>query len=150
MASKASSSIAYRLGAIGLALAGSTLGGQALAQPAPGWYVGGNVGRATTDFDQRFIGVPAGTVTGINDDDSDTAWKLFGGYQFHRNFAVEGGYFDLGRYDYGYTTGAGAFSGSTRLQGLNLDLVGTLPLTDRFSAFAFPRREPETSSRSRS
>jgi OOP family OmpA-OmpF porin len=125
-------SLAFRLGAIGFTVFGAALAGNAFAQSAPGWYLGGNVGRATTDFDQPAPVVAPGV--GYGEDDNDTAWKLFGGYQFHRNFSVEGGYFDLGRYDYGYTAPGGA--GNSRYQGLNLDLVGSVPFSDRFSAFA--------------
>lgn len=122
----------FRLGAIGIAVLGATLGTQAFAQFVPGPYVGGSVGRASTDFDAPAPIVAPGI--GFSQDERDTAWKLFGGYQFHRNFAIEGGYYDLGSYDYGYA-GAGG-TGNSRYQGLNLDLVGTLPVTDRFSAFA--------------
>lgn len=131
MTSAQKPSVALRLGAIGITVIGATLGTPALAQFVPGAYVGGNVGRASTDF-----GAPAPLVApgiGFSQDERDTAWKLFGGYQFHRNFAIEGGYYDLGRYDYGYAAPGGA--GSSRYQGLNLDLVGTVPITDRFSAF---------------
>ena len=128
MTSRPYSSIA-RLGAIGIAVLGATLGTQALAQTAPGWYIGGNVGRASTDFDAPAPLVAPGV--GFSEDEHDTAWKLFGGYQFHRNFAVEGGYYDLGSYDFGFAAPGGA--GSARYQGFNLDLVGTLPLSDRFS-----------------
>ena len=34
------------------------------------------------------------------------------------------------------TAASGTLSGETRVQGLNFDLVGTLPLTERFSALA--------------
>ncbi|MBC5785161.1 outer membrane beta-barrel protein [Ramlibacter sp. USB13] len=131
MASKEYSSIAFRVGAIGLAVLGATLSTQAAAQWAPGWYIGGNVGRASTDFDQPAPIVAPGV--GFGEDDKDTAWKLYGGYQINRNFAIEGGYYDLGRYDFGYAAPGG--TGSARYQGLNLDLVGSLPLSDRFSVF---------------
>lgn len=134
MTSQKQTSVAYRLGAIGLAVLGTTLAGHAVAQTAPGWYIGGDIGRTSTDFDNnRAVGVPPATVTSIGGDEKDTAYKLFGGYQFHRNLAVEGGYYSLGRYDYGYTTATGAFSGSTKFDGVNLDLVGMWPVTDRFS-----------------
>ncbi len=72
----------------------------------------------------------------MTEDNSGTGAKLFGGYQLNRNFAIEGGYFDLGRSSYTFnTTPAGTFSGETRVRGLNLDLVGMLPVSDRFSVF---------------
>lgn len=131
MTSQQTPSFAFRLGAIGLAVLGTTLGGNALAQTAPSWYIGGNVGRASTDFDAPAPVVAPGI--GFSEDDRDTAWKLYGGYQFHRNFAAEFGYYDLGRYDYGYAAPGG--TGTSRYQGLNLDLLGTFPVTDRFSVF---------------
>jgi OOP family OmpA-OmpF porin len=131
-------SMAFRLGTIGLAVLGATMAAPSFAELAPGWYVGGNVGRANADdFDSNGFGiVPPAAVTGSSQDEHDTGYKLYGGYQFHRNFAAEFGYFNLGRYNYGFTTAGGAFNGNTRFQGLNLDLVGTFPITDRFSAFA--------------
>jgi OOP family OmpA-OmpF porin len=47
---------------------------------------------------------------------------------------VEAGYFDLGRFGFdGVTSPVGTVMGTTRVQGLNLDLVGTLPITERWS-----------------
>jgi len=37
-----------------------------------------------------------GYTTRSSVDDTDTGWKLFGGYKFNSNFAVEGSYADLG------------------------------------------------------
>src|SRR5881275_314908 len=134
--SKKLSSTAFRLGTVSLAVLGATLAAPSFAQMAPGWYVGGNIGRTSTDFDNDGFGVVApGAITGTSQDEHKTAYKLYGGYQFHPNFAVEGGYYNLGRYDYGFTTLGGAFSGNTRYHGLNLDLVGRFPITDRFAAF---------------
>lgn len=136
MTSKKHPSIAFRLGTVGLAVLGATLAAPSFAQMAPGWYIGGNVGRTSSDFDNDGFGVvPPAAITGTSQDEHKTGYKLYGGYQFHPNFAVEGGYFNLGRYDYGFTTAGGAFAGNTRYQGLNLDLVGRFPITDRFSAF---------------
>lgn len=109
-----------------------------VAQPT-GWYGGGNIGRtgATID-DDRIRGGLAGQGLGtssIDDRDEDTGYKVFGGYQLNPNFAVEAGFFDIGRFGYTATTvPGGTLSGDIRVKGLNLDLVGTLPLTDRFSA----------------
>ena len=112
----------------------------AMAQDS-GWYLGANVGKtkAKIDDDRIITGViPSGfTVTAINDDDSGTGFKLFGGYQFNRYFSLEGGYFDLGKVGYQATTlPAGTLNGEMKVNGLNLDLVLNLPFTEKFSAFA--------------
>lgn len=112
----------------------------AMAEDALGWYGGANLGRTSATIDNARItsGLAAGglTVNSISDRDRDTGYKIFGGYQLNQNFAVEGGYFDLGKFGYtANTTPAGSVSGDMRVRGLNLDLVGTLPLSERFSVF---------------
>jgi OmpA-OmpF porin, OOP family len=47
-----------------------------------GFYVGAGFGEASQDFGEF--------------DDSDKAFKLFGGWSFNKYFAVEGGYIDAG------------------------------------------------------
>ena len=131
---------ARKLSFITLAVLGAVSSASAIADNAPGWYVGGNVGRTYTDFDNARINSSlAGQgfrVTSNFEDKHDTGYKLFGGYQLNRNFAIESGYFDLGKLNYGFTTfPAGSFNGETRVRGLNLDLVGIVPLSDRFSVF---------------
>ena len=111
----------------------------AMAQDS-GWYVGGNVGQTQATIDDARITsglLGSGLVAGpINDNDTDRGYKLFGGYQVNRYFSVEGGYFDLGQFGFSTTTTpTGTLSGDIRIKGLNLDAVGTLPLTDKFSAF---------------
>jgi OOP family OmpA-OmpF porin len=115
----------------------------ALAAPAAmaqdtGWYAGGSIGRtgATID-DDRIRGGLAGqglATNSIEDRERDNGFKAFGGYQFNRNIGVEAGYFDLGKFGYtARTTPAGSLTGDMSVKGLNVDVVGTLPLTDRFS-----------------
>ena len=106
----------------------------------PHWYLGGNVGQSRSDFDEaaiaRSLQGPALTTTSIANDDKDVGYKLFLGYQFHRNFAVEGGYFDLGNFSFRTTTAPpGTLNASYEIKGWNLDLVGILPFTERFSGF---------------
>jgi len=106
------------------------------------WYVGGNIGQSRAKIDDDKITSQlqgAGLPSSISDSDRDTAFKLFGGYKFNKNFAVEGGYFDLGQFSYTATTTppalAGTLSGNARINGLNIDAVGFLPITEKFSAF---------------
>ncbi len=125
-----------------LALAGFTAvcSMSAMAQGAPGWYLGGNLGGTRADFNNdsvnRSLTGQGFTVNSTTTDNRSSGGKIFGGYQLTPNFAVEGGYFDLGRFNYGSTTTpAGTFNGNTRVNGLNLDLVGMAPLSDKFSVF---------------
>ena len=112
----------------------------AMADQSP-WYVGGSVGQANSKFDNAQITKSvlgsAFTANAINGDDTDTGFKLFAGYHLNKYFALEGGYFDLGRYGFtANTTPLGTLNGNVKVRGLNMDLVGTLPITDKFSAIA--------------
>jgi OmpA-OmpF porin, OOP family len=133
----------------GVSLAIALSAGPALvyAQSNPeGWYLGGNLGQTDSDLDDErttedLLGPNYG-VTTIDDDKTDTGYKLFGGYQFNRNFALEAGYFDLG--ESSFTANVlpngsalpGTFGGTTEVKGYFLDLVGTAHFNDKFSAFA--------------
>ncbi|MDP3171523.1 MAG: outer membrane beta-barrel protein [Polaromonas sp.] len=134
------------LGLIALAVLGTVSSSWAIAQDeTTGPYIGGNIGRTRADFNNdsinRTLSGQGLTARSSTEDNSGTGYKLFGGYQLNRNFAVEGGYFDLGKSS--YTVNAtrntdnvpGTFNGETRVRGLNLDLVGMLPVSDRFSVF---------------
>jgi OOP family OmpA-OmpF porin len=117
----------------------------ALAQAAEsGWYIGASIGQANAEVD----------CTGTTAcDDKDSSWKIFGGYQINRNFAIELGYSDLG-----------AVTASTPpfvlfplvVPAANLKIettvwevvaVGSLPVADRFSIFGkagFYRADTDT------
>lgn len=76
------------------------------------------------------------TVNSLSDDNRSFGGKVFGGYQFNKYFALEGGAFSLGKFGYqATTTPVGTLNGEARVRGLNLDLVGTLPITGDFSVF---------------
>lgn len=105
-----------------------------------GWYAGISAGRSTAEIDDPRITsglLSSGfTTTSITDDDRDTGYKLYGGYQFNKYFALEGGYFDLGTFGFTATTiPAGTLNGTIRLKGVNLDAVGIWPFTEKFSIF---------------
>lgn len=105
-----------------------------------GWYLGGNLGLSHARIDDKRItsGLQGMgyTTTSIDEDERDLGYKLFGGYQFNRFLALEGGYFDLG--EFGYVADVqppGTLSGDVEIKGFNLDLIGFLPITEKFSAF---------------
>jgi OOP family OmpA-OmpF porin len=132
--------LAKASGTLGLVALAAIASQFAMADNAPGWYVGANVGQSRANIDDaRITSGLLGSgfaTTSITDDDRDTGFKLFGGYQFNKYLAVEGGYFDLGKFGFKATTiPPGMLSGDIKLRGLNLDLVGTLPITQKFSAF---------------
>ena len=124
-----------------LATVGALTAAPVVAQEAGQFYGGLSVGRSKAKIDDERITanlLGAGLkTTGMTNDDKSTGYKLFGGYQLHSNFAVEGGYFDLGKFGFTSTTvPAGTLDGRIKLRGVNLDLVGRLPFGDRFSVFA--------------
>lgn len=99
--------IAVVLGAL-LAVSASAVYAQ--GQPdRPGWYVGGSFGQADLG------------------PDTDTAWKIFGGYDINRHFAAEIGYSDLGEVtELGINSDAKAYELSGLLK---------FPLNNQFSLF---------------
>lgn len=126
---------ALRLSLIALA---SMSASTSFAQDSAYYYGGLSIGQSQAKIDEQGITsslLAAGlATTSMSKDESDTAYKLFGGYQFNRNFAIEAGYFDLGSFGYtANTTPAGTLNGRIKIQGLNLDLVGTLPISERLS-----------------
>ncbi|WP_202840886.1 outer membrane beta-barrel protein [Luteimonas saliphila] len=81
----------------------------------PGFYAGAGAGQALVD--ERAY------------DDEDTAFSVFGGYQFHRNFALEAGYTDFGQLS------PGAAGADLELSSAYLTAVGILPFTENFSGY---------------
>ncbi|MEO8524679.1 MAG: OmpA family protein [Caldimonas sp.] len=112
----------------------------ASAQDDSSYFYGGlSVGQSRARIDEARITaglLGAGlTTTAMSRDEHDTAFKLFGGYQLNRYVGLEAGYFRLGEFGFtATTTPAGTLTGRIKLQGANLDLVGTWPLTERLSA----------------
>ena len=98
-----------------LALGATLLAGAIGAAQAEGIYVGGGVG--VPDYHSSINGVEGGG--------SGTGVKLYGGYQFNPNFAVE-----LGGYELGHIDNA---TGKANVRGAYLDAVGFYPLNERFS-----------------
>lgn len=96
----------------------------ALAAPlaqAEGAYAGANIGRA----EQK------ATFEGLSFKENSTGFKLYGGFDFTKNYGVEGGYVDLRSAD-GSGNGAAV---SSKPQAIYLAATGTLPLNEQFSLF---------------
>jgi len=131
----------HALRLLGLAGLGTLTVASALAQDGGYSYGGIGVGTSRSKIDEQDVATtligPGITTNVLTRDRRDTAYRLFGGYQFNRNFAIEAGYFDLGRFGFtAATSNASTLAAQVRARGLNLDLVGTMPLSDRWSALA--------------
>jgi len=99
-----------------------------------GWYLGGSIGQSSVDIED------CGGV--VSCDDKDTAWRILGGYQINRNFAVELGYHQLGEASASFPGGQVNFESTA----IELVGIGALPLANNFALYAkagFYRGESE-------
>src|ERR1700690_2511920 len=85
------------LGLVTLAIIASPFAGADESE----WYGGASVGQSRSKIDdaritKNLVGGPAS----ITHDSNDTGYKIFGGYQASKNFALEAGYFDLGKFGF--------------------------------------------------
>lgn len=103
----------------GLLLAVLVSAGAQAADDGKGGYVGIAAGGAKTEID-IFI------------DESDTAWKIFGGWSFNRYIAAEVGYFDGGN----PTATVGTQRRQVESDGFFAAAVGSLPIGEHVSLFA--------------
>jgi OOP family OmpA-OmpF porin len=123
-----------------LAAALALASGGVLAQAAPerGWYGGIGAGRSQLDFGENFAQVFFATASTTSEDDSDSGYKIYGGFRFGRHFALEGGYSDFGsfssRRDVTAPT-AGSVTVNLQSHGVHFDVVGIVPLGQRFELF---------------
>ena len=115
----------------------------AFAADEKGWYLGAGYGQSKADIDKaetnRLLTVSGYTSPSTTADETDTGWKLFGGYQFTRNWAVEFAYVDLGKVTVnprGTVTGVtDVYRGEGTAKGWSLAGVGTVMVSDSFGVF---------------
>jgi len=116
-------------------VAGSTA---AVAQASKPWYGGVSIGQSKVKIDNNPFAVPAGfTSSGTSKDETDTGYKIFAGYRFNQNFAVEGGWTDFGKFSttQTFSAPAGSVGASFKASGWHVDAVGIWPLQNNFSLF---------------
>lgn len=85
-------------------------------------FIGAAVGQSTSD-----IRCPTATTC----DDSDTAWKIFGGLEVNEYISMEIGYADMGEVSY-----KGAVNGTREVDGMTLRLLGTYALNPSITLLA--------------
>jgi OOP family OmpA-OmpF porin len=108
-----------RLGLTALAALALMAATAAQADTQPGFYAGAGIGSTKVGDD----------ISGV--DDSDTGFKIFGGYTFTENWGVEVSYFDFGE----ASVSAGNSSASVGVTGLSASAVGRLPVNDMFAVY---------------
>lgn len=100
------------------------------------YYFGIGAGEADSD---KFCDLPGGVSLVGSCDDTDTSWKIFGGYQFTEIWGAEVAYVDLGKF-----TASGnltvppdtlSFSDQEEVQTISLLGTARLPITDQFGVF---------------
>ena len=106
-----------------------------------GWYGGLDLGRSQQRLGGGEIDSALGQqglTSSTSLDKNATTWGLSGGYQFNPNFAVEGGYLNLGKFDYSSTVSSPAadtVTGHYGVQGVDAAAVGILPFHEQWSAY---------------
>ncbi len=109
------------------------------AQEPGRFYTGASIGSSRAKLDEAGLAASrlntGVSLTGLSSDERDTGYKLFGGYQFSPYLAVEAGLFSLGSFSFNGTTApTGTLDGNFKYRGLNLDLVGRMPISENLSA----------------
>ena len=105
---------------------------------AEGLYVVGSFGlpstnKVRTDFDatiKKDLGLTVNSSLKMG-----TAMDGALGYAFNKNLAIEGGYFNSGTGALTVTVSGDAISVDTKTTIMRLDVVGSLPLSDKLSVF---------------
>lgn len=108
-----------------------------------GWYIGASGGGTKAKDAPSASEVDAelallGFTSRSSVDDTDTGWKIFGGYKFNPNFAIEGNYADLGELSIKSIVTApssATINTSWEAKTWALSAVGIVPLAYKFDIF---------------
>jgi OOP family OmpA-OmpF porin len=111
--------------------AGSLVASGAYAQFYAGVGVGQGHASSVPSVNTTVLGH---SFTGEGDDDTDSAYKLYGGYQFTPNWGLEIGYNDLGNsYSVKGAVDGSPYTASYKMHNWYVAGTGTLPLGSGFS-----------------
>lgn len=105
--------------------------GGVLAQAGP--YLGGALGQSK--FKEWCDTGGVTTLRLANCEDTDTSWKILGGYRFNRYLAAEATYIDWGEVTATVLGGPQPANVAATQRSYGLAAVGTLPLGERFEVF---------------
>jgi OmpA-OmpF porin, OOP family len=118
-----------------LSLAAAVVSANALAQQEDprGFYLGVSAGQSRVDLEDTAQVTGAGTTT-VSNDETDSAFRIYGGYRILRNLAVEAGWADLGKFRTTIASATGSGTGEIEASGPYVEAVGIIPL-QRFALF---------------
>lgn len=109
-----------------------TLAAGPVVASAQGWYAGASIGQATVKEDLG-CDLVSGLGVACSEDDSDTALKLFAGYEINPNVGIEFAYIDLGQAKLDAFDGIDSLNIEWETSGLNVAVVGALPVSNQFT-----------------
>lgn len=119
-----------------LALAGAAA--QAQSPGDRGWYGGIATGQSRIDFGGSLLPVAGATVSTVTKNDTDTAYKVFGGYRVNRHLAMEAGFTDFGNFSATrriIAPAAGSVTSNVKSNGAHFDILGIIPASEQFEVF---------------
>ncbi len=100
------------------------------AANAGGWYVGGSVGQTSSDLSGTLDPGP-----GFSTDDSDTGFKVMGGYNIMKVLSVEAAFVDVGQVSIQEDVPV-PDSLTAEANGFSVEALGILPFANKFEVFA--------------
>jgi len=105
------------------------------------WYIGAGVG-------QGHFGTSGTDLTGLDNaqvEDKQTTYTIRTGWRFNPYYAIEVGYYDLGKYAFHGTTAGGVLDvdGEARAKSVGISLVGFVPMRgfDLYGRIGYARSE---------
>jgi opacity protein-like surface antigen len=102
-----------------------------------GGYVGGSLGASSASLDSASTVYPNTLIDPyVERRKGDVAWQLNAGYRFNKYLAVEAGGGVLGQFSVIDSVGPDSIENRLKADDLKLDLIGHLPLSDRFDLSA--------------
>ena len=123
------------------------LGSAALRAQEGGFHLGGALGQSK--FKEWCDTGGVTTLRLASCEDTDTSWKILGGYRFNRYLAAEATYIDWGEVSATVLGGAQPVDVAANQRSYGLGAVGSLPLGQRLELFGkagFLHTEQETKS----
>src|SRR5258708_448864 len=104
-----------------------------------GWYAGASLGFSGVSYAQNSLPITGASSSTLSTNDTqDDGFKFYAGYRLLRNFALEGGYTDFGRFSATRNLTPppeGSLRSNIKLSGVHFDVVGMVPLKKWFELF---------------